>query len=94
MMQARCIKFNSRLYQYLRTTYKGNWCGRHHKKETRNKVRETMTPKNSTNPRIWVCKNNCVKYVLKSKLQDFLNDGYELGRRGYSPRNNAQGKRI
>jgi len=53
-----------------------------------------MTPKNSTNPRIWVCKNNIVKYVLKTKLQEFLNDGYELGRKGYSPRTNAQGKKI
>lgn len=93
-MQQKCLKFNSRLYQKLRLNYKGNWFGRNHKIETRNKVRQTMTPKNSTNSRIWVCKNNCVKYVLKSKLQSFLNDGYELGRKGYKPRSNLQGKRI
>ena len=94
IMQSKCLKFNSHLYEQLRTNYKGNWFGRHHKIETRNKIRKTMTSKKSTNPRIWICKNDVVKYVLKSKLQSFIDDGYELGRKGYKPRANAQGKKI
>lgn len=39
-----------------------------------------MTPKNSTNPKIWVSKNGIHKYIRKVLLDNFLKDGWELGR--------------
>lgn len=53
-----------------------------------------MTPKNSTNPRIWINKNGVVKYIRKELLSEFQNNGWELGRTGYKPRKNSQGKII
>ena len=70
------------------------WTGNHHKKESRNKTRNKMTPENSTNPRVWVCKDGKVKYLRKDLLEEYLNDGWELGRVGYKPRPNKQGSEI
>ena len=70
------------------------WKDRKHKNESRNKTRETMTKENSTNPRIWINKDGIVKYLLKTKLQEYLNSGWELGRPGYKPCKNGQGKEI
>lgn len=74
--------------------YEFTWNNKHHKEESKNKVREKMTPKNSKNPRVWVCKDNKVKYLLKTKLDEYLKDGWQLGRVGYKPRKNCQGKCI
>ena len=70
------------------------WKGRHHTEEERTKVREKMTPKNSTNDRVWVNKDEKVKYLRKIFLDDYINDGWKLGRTGYIPRKNCQGKKI
>lgn len=74
--------------------YEAVWKNRHHKAESKNKTRNTMTPKKSTNPRIWICKNGVVKYILKTKLNEFLSDGWELGRTNYKPRKNKQGVKL
>lgn len=74
--------------------YEFVWKNKHHKPESKNKTRNTMTPKNSMNPRIWVCKNGVVKYILKTKIDEFLSDGWELGRTNYKPRKNKQGVKI
>lgn len=50
-----------------------------------------MTPKNSTNPRVWVSKDGLTKYVLKTDLDFYLSKGFEFGRKKYMPRHNAQG---
>jgi len=71
-----------------------NWTHKHHKEESKEKVRKKMTPKDSNNNRIWVNKDGIVKYLLKEKLDDFLNQGWKLGRTGYKPRKNCQGKVI
>lgn len=70
------------------------WTGEHHRKESRDKTRKKMTPSNSTNDRIWVCKDGKVKYLKKIFLDDYLKEGWELGRVGYKPRKNGQGKEI
>lgn len=70
------------------------WKGKHHKNESKNKTRKKMTPSNSRNPRIWINKNGIVKYLLKSKIDEYISDGWELGRTGYVPRKNCQGKKI
>lgn len=50
-----------------------------------------MTPKNSTNPRVWVCKDGEVKYIKKEYLEEFIIDGWELGRKDYKPRKGHNG---
>lgn len=70
------------------------WTGKHHTKETRNKVRNTMTPKNSTNSRIWISKDGVTKYLRKELLNEYINNGWQLGRINYKPRKNSQGKII
>lgn len=79
---------------YYNDKLKAIWNGKHHKEESKNKTRNTMTPENSTNPRIWICKDGQVKYVLKQKLEMFLQMGWELGRVGYKPRKNKQGVKL
>lgn len=71
-----------------------NWTGKHHKIESRNKTRTKMVPENSTNPRVWICKDGKVKYLRKELLEEYLNNGWELGRVGYKPRPNKQGSEI
>lgn len=79
---------------YYNDKLKAIWDGKHHKEESKNKTRNTMTPENSTNPRIWICKEGQVKYVLKQNLETFLQTGWELGRVGYKPRKNKQGVKL
>ena len=50
-----------------------------------------MTPKNSTNNRIWVNKNGVVKYLRKDLLNEYIENGWSLGRSGYKPRKGGQG---
>ena len=74
--------------------YEAIWKGKHHREESRNKIRETMTPPDSKNDRVWVCKDGIVKYLWKKYLEEYLNNGWSLGRVGYKPRKNMQGKII
>ena len=53
-----------------------------------------MTPENSTNSRIWVNKNGAVKYLDKKYLEEYLNNGWSLGRKNYKPRKGKQGVKI
>jgi hypothetical protein len=71
LMMKKTHKLSSRLYEKLRTLG-GCWNGKHHTEEEREKIRMTMTPSESVNPRVWVCKNGMVKYILKEKLPAFL----------------------
>lgn len=81
-------------YQNNKNIYDTTWTGKHHKNESKQKIRDTMTPKNSSNPRVWVSKNGNTKYLRKELLEEYLNDGWELGRINYKPRKNSQGKII
>lgn len=79
---------------YNEELYDTSWSGRQHKKETREKVRSTMLKQGKRGKRTWVNKNGVVKYVMNEKLDDFICDGWELGRPGYKPRKGCQGKII
>lgn len=80
--------------RYLSGELVPNWTGRHHTQESRNKIRKTMSKENSTNNRVWINKEGIVKYLLKEKLTEYLDDGWSLGRPGYKPRKNGQGKKL
>lgn len=82
------------IYLNNKDSFNAIWKNRHHKEESKQKTRKKMLPKNSTNKRIWVNKEGKVKYLLKEKLQEYLNDGWKLGRTGYKPRKNKQGVLI
>ena len=60
--------------------YEYTWSNRHHTEESKEKTRKSMTPVNSTNPRIWVSKEGAHKYIRKELLNDFLQQGWQLGR--------------
>lgn len=96
MLHTRNCIFTSRQYEFYRSNIDLGltWRGKSHTEESRNKIRASMTPSNSKNPRIWVCKNGLVKYVLKSDLDYYLDNGFELGRKKYKPRKAAQGDRF
>ena len=66
----------------------------YHKEESRNNIRKTMTPENSTNPRVWVCKDGIAKYIKKEFLEEYISDGWELGRKDYKPRKGYRGVHI
>ena len=66
----------------------------YHKDESRNHLRKTMTPQNSTNPRVWVCKEGDVKYIRKELLEEYILDGWELGRKDYKPRKGYNGVHL
>ena len=90
----RKVRLSSRFYEMLRRNYDNGWTGRKHKMSTRNKIRKSMSPKESTNPRVWMCKDGLVKYVLKTKIDEFLNKGFEFGRVGYTPLKHGWGKKL
>lgn len=92
--EGNCFWVSQEFYNLNKKQLGTNWSNRHHKKESKEKIRKKMTPKNSTNKRIWVNKNEKVKYILKEKLDEYLAIGWELGRTGYKPRKNCQGKKI
>lgn len=81
-------------YNCNKDIYDTSWTGKKHKKESREKTRQTMTQGKIRGKRTWVNKDGVVKYVLNEKLNDFLNDNWELGRPGYTPRKGCQGKTI
>ena len=81
-------------YYNNKDNYKTTFSDKHHSLEIKNKVRKTLTPTNSPNDRVWINKNGTVKYLLKTLLEDYLNNGWELGRTGYKPRKGCQGKII
>lgn len=96
-----CVKYkNTEEYfiinrdEYDPEIHEFNWNGKHHSEKSKNKIREKMTPKNSNNDRIWVCKDGVVKYIRKEKLQSFLDNGWKLGRTGYKPRKGMMGVKI
>ena len=70
------------------------WCGKKHTKEQKEKVRKKMTPKDSKNDRIWVNRDGKVKYLRKELLEEYIQNGWELGRSGYKPRKGKQGSLI
>ena len=80
--------------RYINGELVSNWTGKHHTQESRNKIRKTMSKENSTNNRVWVNKEGIVKYLLKTKLDEYLDNGWTLGRTGYKPRKNGQGKKL
>lgn len=80
--------------KYDSSKYDTNWTNRSHTEESKNKIRKKLTPKNSTNTHIWVNKDGIVKYLDKRKLNEYLQTGWNLGRKGYNPRKNGQGKII
>lgn len=81
-------------YYNNKDNYKTTFSDKHHSLEIKNKVRKTLTSTNSSNDRIWINKNGTVKYLRKTLLEDYLNNGWELGRTGYQPRKGCQGKII
>ena len=80
--------------KYDKNVFDTVWTNRHHKKDSREKTRKTMTKNGKTGKRTWINKNGIVKYALNEKLESFLNDNWELGRPGYTPRKGCQGKTI
>lgn len=56
------------------------WNGKRHREESKEKIRNTMTPKDSKNPRIWVSKDGQFKYLRKELLEEYLNNGWIKGR--------------
>lgn len=80
--------------KYNKNIYDTHWNNRSHTEKSKNKIREAMTPKDSKNTHIWVNKDGIVKYLDKRKLDEYLNNGWNLGRTGYKPRKNCRGKKI
>lgn len=80
--------------QYDENIHETTWKNKKHKDYERDKVRKKMTPENSTNDRIWVNKDGVVKYLRKVLLNEYMENGWSLGRSGYRPRKNGQGKEI
>lgn len=81
-------------YYNNKDNYKTTFSDKHHSLKIKNKVRKTLTPTNSPNDRVWINKNGIVKYLRKTLLENYLNNGWELGRTGYKPRKGCQGKII
>ena len=78
--------------RYVSGELKFMWIGKHRSEDAKQKIRNTLTPANSTNDHVWVNKNGQVKYLNKKHLDEYLKNGWELGRRGYKPRKGQQGK--
>lgn len=76
---------------YINGSVKPNWFGQHHKQESRDKTRKRMTPELSKNPRVWINKDGVVKYLRKELLDEYIQNGWSLGRVGYKPRKGKQG---
>lgn len=79
---------------YDKNLYDTTWTNRTHTQEQRDKIRKTLTPKKSTNPRVWVSKDGKTKYLRKELLKEYIDNGWQLGRIKYKPRKNCQGKEI
>jgi len=97
-----CVKYkNTEEYflldknEYDSNIYDTNWTNRHHTEESCQKIRKTLTPKESKNDHIWINDGNGnVKYLNKKKLNEYLENGWTLGRKGYKPRKGQQGKTL
>lgn len=97
-----CVKYkNTKKYflidknKYDSNLYDTTWNNRHHNEESCKKIRKKLTPKESKNNHIWVNDGNGnVKYLDKRKLNEYLENGWQLGRKGYKPRKNCQGKKL
>lgn len=88
------IHVTSRIYEALKTKIIPTWIGRHHSIKSRQKTRNTMIKNGITGKRTWLNKNGIVKYVLNSKVDEFIKNGWEHGRPGYKPRKGMHGKII
>lgn len=80
--------------QYINGDVKPIWTGKHHTKESSNKIRNSMKPKNSKNHRTWINKNGVVKYLNNKFLDEYLKNGWDLGRTDYIPRKGYSGISI
>ena len=80
--------------RYVSSEVEFCWKGRHHTEESRNKTRTTMTKRSSVGKRVWINKDGIVRYLLKKHLAEYLKNGWSLGRPGYKPRKNCQGRPI
>lgn len=96
-----CVKYkNTETYfminkdEYDKNIHDTTWTNRSHTQEQRIKIRKTMTPKNSNNPKVWISKNGKIKYLKRELLEEYLKNGWELGRINYKPRKNKQGKLL
>lgn len=88
------IHITSRIYEALKTKIIPSWIGRHHSIKSRQKTRNTMIKNGITGKRTWLNKNGIVKYVLNSKVDEFIKNGWEHGRPGYKPRKGMHGRII
>lgn len=81
--------------EYIFGNYDTLWTGRHHKEESKEKMRKTLLEKTGgSGLRIWVNKEGLVKYIKKDCLDTYLSEGWKLGRSGYKPRKKCQGKKL
>ena len=87
-------RMNARQYEWLKTHYNNALVGRHHSDESRMKTRQTMIKNGISGKRTWLHKGDVVKYVLNSKVDEFLKNGFSHGRPGYKPRSGMQGRKI
>lgn len=69
--------------RYLSGELVSTFKGKHHSEETKQKMREKMT-KNSNNPNIWISKEGIHKYIKKEKLNEYLLNGWVIGRIKYN----------
>ena len=53
-----------------------------------------LSRQSSINKRIWVTKDGITKYIRKLLLDDYIKNGWTLGRINYHPRKNFQGKKL
>ena len=81
-------------YYKHKNKYYTIWNSRHHSSESRQKISKSITKENTTSSRRWMNKDGCVKYVLKTKIDEYLNNGWDFGRPGYKPVKNGQGKSV
>ena len=69
------------------------WVGRERTKESRDKIRNSTTNKESPAKRIFVNKDSVFKYVPRENVDKLLQEGWELGRPKYKPEMNREERR-
>lgn len=81
--------------KYDTNIHSTTWTNKHHNKEVKEKIRNSMLSRQSSvNKRIWVSKDGITKYIRKTLLDDYIKNGWMLGRINYHPRKNFQGKKL
>lgn len=55
------------------------WTGRHHSEETKNKLSKIVSENNKG--KIWICNNECTKFIKEEDLDYYLLNGFILGRK-------------